>query len=406
MKETQKHWRGRAIWFLAGQSISLFGSQVVQMAIVWHVTLETGSGAWVAAFSVSAYLPQFFISFLGGVLADRYNRKKLILAADGVIAAVTLLMLLMMPCIAAERTLLAALLAMSAVRSAGAGIQTPAVNAAIVQLVPAQHRMRYNGVNAAMQAVVQFAAPAAAAVVLSVYSLRSALLIDVLTAMVGMGMLACLRLPETERAEKGAYLWAEMGTGIRYAYRCAAIRSTLTIYGLFLFLSVPAGYLAGLYVSRVYGDTVVYLTIVELVGFGGMLAGGLLMSLWGGFDSLRWTLATALAVFGAMAIGMGISGGFEAYLVCMLIYGVALTAVQTTITTMLQGQAEHAMQGRVFGLMSALYASCYPLGMALFGPLADFVPLEEMMIGSGIALILLAGAVCSKLHLHEEGKSE
>ena len=147
-------WKRRVIWFFSGQCVSLFGSQVTQMAIVWHATLETGSGALVAAFSICSYLPQFMLSFLGGVWADRHDCKALILAADGLIAAITLMMLMIMPLITEETTLLAALLMMSVIRSAGAGIQTPAVNASIPQLVPEMHRMRYNGVNAAMQSLV------------------------------------------------------------------------------------------------------------------------------------------------------------------------------------------------------------------------------------------------------------
>ena len=109
MIEIQDNWRKRAILFFTSQCISLFGSQIVQMAIVWYVTLQTNSGAWVAAFSVCSYLPQFFISFLGGVLADRHNRKSLIISADTLIATVTLLMLLIMPYITAEPMLLVAL---------------------------------------------------------------------------------------------------------------------------------------------------------------------------------------------------------------------------------------------------------------------------------------------------------
>ena len=70
--------------------------------------------------------------------------------------------------------------------------------------------------------------------------------------------------------------------------------------------------------------------------------------------------------------------------------GVALTAVQTTITTMLQEKTEKSMQGRVFGLMGALYSLCYPAGMMLFGPMADRMPLEGIMVLSGAALIGLA----------------
>ena len=271
MMETQSNWRKRTILFFASQCITLFGSQIVQMAIVWYVTLLTNSGAWVAAFSVCSYLPQFFVSFIGGVWVDRYNRKYLIIGADALIAAVTLAMMLIMPHIAGESVLLAALLLMSIIRSAGAGIQNPAVNAVIPQLVPVEHLMRYNGINATMQSVVQFGAPAAAAVVLTMSTLRATLLIDILTAVIGIGVFSCILLPKQEKSQEMTSVLADIGVGIRYAHSCMVVRKTLVIYGLFVFLTVPAGYLSGLLVSRVFGDTYWYLTAVELVGFGGMM---------------------------------------------------------------------------------------------------------------------------------------
>ena len=354
------------------------------------MTLATDSGTWVAAFSLCAYLPQFFVSFLGGAWADRYACKHLIIGADVLIAAVTLLMMLIMPGITAQRTLLAALLGMSVIRSAGAGVQNPAVNAAVAQFVPEAHRMRYNGINAAMQSVVQFAAPAAAAVVLTSNSLRSALAIDLWTAALGVGVTACLRFPQRLHICDTQPVMQEMGEGIRYALASAPIRKLLMVYSAFIFLTVPAGYLSGLLVSRMYGDTYWYLTAVELAGFGGMMAGSLLMSAWGGFTSQKRTISAGLTLFGLMAIGMGMSRSFALYLILMALYGVALTAVQTTITTMLQGVAKSAMHGRVFGLMSSLYACCYPVGMAVFGPLADWMPLPGVMMASGAALMLIA----------------
>lgn len=391
MMESQSNWKIRTIAFFTSQCITLFGSQIVQMAIVWYVTLQTNSGAWVAAFSVCSYLPQFFVSFIGGVWADRYNRKYLIIGADALIAAVTLAMMLIMPHITEESVRLEALLLMSIIRSAGAGIQNPAVNAVIPQLVPEEYLMRYNGINATMQSVVQFGAPAAAAVVLTMGAIRTTLLIDVVTAVIGIGVFSCILLPRQEKPQERMSVLADIGVGIRYANSCRVVRKTLVIYGLFVFLTVPAGYLSGLLVSRVFGDTYWYLTAVELVGFGGMMLGGLLMSIWDGFKSRRLTLAAGLGLFGAMAIGMGVSRIFIVYLSFMALYGIALTTVQTTVTTMLQENSEASMRGRVFGLMSSLYSSCYPIGMALFGPLADTIPLQWIMISSGGALLLTAG---------------
>ena len=122
-----------------------------------------------------------------------------------------------------------------------------------------------------------------------------------------------------------------------------------------------------------------------------MMAGGVIMSTWGGFKHRGKTLAVGLLAFGSFAIGMGFSKNFIFYLGLMVCYGVALTMVQTAITTMLQEKTDTSMQGRVFGLLGTMYAGFLPIGMAMFGPLADILPLQWIMIGSGIALIVIAG---------------
>ena len=391
MDDTQcTGWQKRILLFLTSQCITLFGSTLVQMALVWYATMQTASGVWVAAFTVGSYLPQFLISFIGGVWADRYHRKKLIIGADMLIAFATFIMVLAIPHISSEPALLGGLLVMSVVRSFGAGIQTPAVNAVIPQLVPAQQLMRYNGINATMQSVVNFAAPAAAGAVFAVSTLRTTLMIDIVTAIMGTGLLSCLVLPKQDTSFEKSGVLSDMKIGVRYAFSDRGIGKLLIIYGLFTFFCVPAGYLAGLLVRRVFGDTYWYLTAVEVVGFAGMMAGGVAMSTWGGFRSRGKTLAAGLLAFGSFAIGMGFSKNFILYLGLMAFYGVALTMVQTAITTMLQERTDTSMQGRVFGLLGTMYAGFLPLGMTVFGPLADILPLQWIMIGSGIALILIA----------------
>lgn len=395
MAEKQKSWKSQAILFLVSQCITLFGSTLVQMTIVWYVTILTSSGAWVAAFTVCSYLPQFLISFFAGAWADRYNRKKLIIGADSLIALATFLMVLAFPQITDRTVLLGGLLVMSVIRSLGAGIQTPAVNAVIPQLVPEEQIMRFNGINSTMQSVVQFAAPAAAGALLTVSTLSSTLMIDIATAIVGIGLLSAVMIPRQALQNEGVSVFTDMKIGIKYALSDKLIGKVLTVYGLFIFLCVPAGFLSQLFVSRVYGETYWYLTAVELAGFIGMVAGGLLMSVWGGFKSRVTTMSAGLIAFGSLAIGMGLSKQFALYLVLMIIYGVAITMVQTATTTLIQEKAETSMQGRVFGLLGAMYSGFLPVGMALFGPMADKIALQWIMVGSGIALLALSVFVCT-----------
>lgn len=390
MHKSNDNWKSRAVLFLLSQSVSLFGSTLVQMAIVWYVTLETASGGWVAVFTICSYLPQFLISFWGGVWADRYHRKALIIGADAMIAAVTLLLMLFLPYLQGRAFLLPVILAVSTIRSLGSGIQTPAGNAVIPLLVPETQRMRFNGVYAAMQAAIQFAAPAAAGIILSLSSLRISLLTDVVTALLGIGLLAGLRLPPQEQSRSTAAYFSDVKTGLRYALSHRTIARALILYGLFIFWAVPGGFLAQLLVSRVFGSSYWYLTAAELAGFAGMTTGGLILGAWGGFRRRETTLALGLASFGLLSVGMGLAKRFPLYLALMALYGIAMTIVQTSVTTIIQDQAERAVHGRIFGLMSTLYAGALPLGMAIFAPLADVVSIQILVVISGIALLLTA----------------
>lgn len=394
MKNRQRiSWKKRAILFLISQCITLFGSTLVQMALVWYATMQTSSGAWVASFTICSYLPQFFISFLGGIWADRYNRKILIASADSLIAFVTLLMIFAIPLISSNTALLSSLLVMSAIRSLGAGIQTPAVQAVIPQLVPKGQLMRYNGIYATMQSIVNFAAPAAAGAVFSISTLPATLMIDVVTALLGTGLLSFLVLPKQNPIAQKDSLCSDIKTSVKYVFADKPIGVLLIVYGLFTFFCVPAGYLAGLLVRRTFGDTYWCLTAVELVGFAGMMAGGGYNEHMGRLSARRNDFGDGPFAFWILCSQHGLCKKLYPLFVLHVFYGVALTIVQTAITTMLQEKAIPSMQGRVFGLFSTTYAGFLPVGMAIFGPLADMVPLQWIIIGTGIALILLGGIV-------------
>ena len=398
-------WGRNAVFFLISQCITLLGSSIVQFAIVWYVTLKTSSGVWVSALTVAAYLPQFIISFSAGVWADRHPRKRLIIASDAVIALSTLALVLIMPHIGEEAPLLAALIIISIIRSLGTGVQTPAVNAAIPLLVPEDRLMKFNGINATMQSLVQFAAPAAAGAVLSFGTLRATLMIDIFTAIAGIGMLAAVAVPFTKSAESASML-SEMKAGLKYAVSDSFVGPLLLMFGIFIFLCVPAGFLATLFVSRYYGDTYWYLTAVEVTGFIGMTVGGLIIGAWGGFANRVKTLILGMLAFGILAVLMGVTDSFVVYLVLMGVYGVALTLVQTASTTLLQENAEPSMQGRMFGLFGAMYSGFLPLGMAVFGPLSDAVPMRLLMIASGVLLLIMAAVILMSRSFYLHGMSD
>ena len=382
-------WKTKTVLFLASQGITLFGSSIVQFALVWYITLQSSSGVWVSALTICAFVPQFLVSFVSGALSDRCNKKYLIIASDAVIAAATLALALLVPRLTSDTTVFYALLVVSIVRSAGSGVQIPAVASMIPLLVPAEHLMRFNGLNAALTSLVQFASPFAAGAFLTLSSLRSTLLLDVSTAVVGICLLAFLLIPHEKKQTGKTSLFQDVKQGAVYALQNRWVGKMLMVHGLFIFLAVPAGFLATLFVTRYYKESYAYMTIVEVVGFAGMSLGGVLMSTWGGFKNQVTSFLAGMSAFGILAIGMGLIDSFIVYLALMAMYGIALTMVQTATMTLLQQRTDASMQGRIFAFLNIMYSGALPLGMALFGPLSDVVSMRVLMVLSGVLLMHL-----------------
>lgn len=152
----QKKWQSNITLFIMAQTISLLGSSLVQFALIWYVTLSTASGKMLAISTVCAFMPQILISPLAGVFIDRYDRKKIIMGADIIIAVATLILAMAFKMDVQNIALLFIVLA---VRSIGTGIQTPAVNSVIPQMVPRSFLMRINGIQSTLNSLILFFSP-------------------------------------------------------------------------------------------------------------------------------------------------------------------------------------------------------------------------------------------------------
>lgn len=89
-------WKRTTAIFLTSQALSLFGTALVQYALMWHVTLTTKSGVLMTVYILCGFVPAFLVSPFAGVWADRLDRKRLLMISDGSIALVTLLLALVL----------------------------------------------------------------------------------------------------------------------------------------------------------------------------------------------------------------------------------------------------------------------------------------------------------------------
>lgn len=404
-KKQSPHWKGKVVAFLFGQGISLFGSQIVQMAIIWHVTLETSSGIWVTILTLASFLPQMLISPIAGVWADRYSRKKIMILSDAAIAVTTLLLALFMMSGDTGKAALPVIIIVSAIRSLGGGIHPPAVNAALPQIVPEDKLSRINGYNGTIQSIVQFVSPIAAGAIMSVGPIYNILFIDVSTAIIGIGILAMLKIPKHQPASKTekTSAFAEMREGFRFTWNNRFLRKLFVTYGLYIFLCVPSGFLAALMIKRTFGDNIMFLTVNEAVGFAGSVLAGLLLGVTGGFKNRVKTFFLGMLVYGAASLGIGFTNKFWLFAVLMFFIGLSIPAAQTSVFTLVQEKVEPSMMGRVFSLLNVMFSGFMPLGMAFFGPLADVVRIQTMVILCAVPIILLAMNLLLSRDFYREG---
>ena len=283
-------WLRDTVLFLGGQTVSLLGSMLVQYAVFWYLTIEYKSGSIMALAAIFGFLPQALVSVFGGVWADRHNRKLLIIGADAAIAVSTLALALVM--MSGYDAVWLIFLTM-AVRSAGAGIQMPAVSAIVPQIVPTRHLIRVNGLNGSIQSTMALVAPAAAG---AIYAWASASLSSAVGALIPIFFIDVVDRGDRHRAHRAhpghrrAAHRRRAARLLRRSRRRGALRraprlralAALLLFAIVFLLAVAPSNLTPLMAVRSFDagaqQNVVNLAVLEIMFSVGMILGGVLVA--------------------------------------------------------------------------------------------------------------------------------
>ena len=402
--DLKENWLKNIILFLSSQTISLFGSSLVQYAIMWHITLTTESGLMMTLYIICGFIPTFILSPVAGVWADRYNRKMLIILADGLIAIATLILAILF-LMGFDSIWL--LFVMAAIRAFGTGIQMPAVGAILPQIVPKDKLTKVNGTNGSIQAVIMFVSPMVSAALLGLTSIEMIFFIDVITAAIAIITLLALKISVHEKAaeKQTTSYFSDFKQGLQYVNNHDFLKKFFLFFAVFFVLMAPASFLTPLQVTRSFGDDVWRLSAIEIAFSIGMMIGGGIIASWGGFQNKVKTMAFASVIMGVCTFALGIVPLFWVYLAFMALFGVVMPIFSTLGTVLLQEKIEEEYLGRVFGVMGMISTSMMPLGMLIFGPIADFIKIEWLLVGTGVFIIILAIFLGRNKVLIEAGKT-
>lgn len=400
----QEIWKKNIILFLVSQTISLFGSSLVQYAITWYITLKTQSGFMMTISIICGFLPTFFLSPFAGVLADRYNRKLIMILSDGLIAVSTLILAIVF--LMGYNSLWLLFLTL-AIRAVGTGIQTPAVGAVLPQLVPEDKLTKVNAINSSIQSLVMIAAPMLSGALLTMTTIEIIFFIDVVTAIIAiLTLIIFVNVPSHEKALEKQEIgyFTDLKEGLKYIKNHEYVKNFLLFCAIFMFFVTPAAFLTPLQVTRSFGEDVWRLTAIEIIFSVGMIIGGLIMTAWGGFNNRTYTMALSSFFVGICTVLLGIVPMFWVYIAIMGLFGLVMPMFNTPSTVLLQEKVDGNYLGRVFGVFGMISSSMMPLGMLIFGPLADIVKIEWLLIGTGIILFILSFFLIANRVLVEAGK--
>ena len=382
-----------SIW--GGQALSLFGSQAVQFALIWWLTLQTGSAAILAGAMFVGLLPQVVLGPVIGALVDRWNRRTIMLVADAAVALASLVLAVLYSRDAAG---VEAVFAVLFVRALGAAFHGPAMLAASSLLVPERHLTRIQGWNQSLEGALAVVGAPAGAFLYASFSMAGVMLVDVVTAVFAIAPLLVIRIPEPKRQAQDAQarpsVLRETLAGLRYLRsRKGHMALILIAASINLFLA-PAFSLLPLLVQNDLGGNAMTLGWMTSLFGAGMIAGGIVLGSWGGFSRRIVTVLAGILGLGAAVLVLGMAPPEPLFIAAaaLLTMGLVVPFCNGPIYAIMQTTIEPAFQGRVFSLLGSLAAATAPLGLLLAAPIASFAGVRAWFLAGG-AISLAMGAI-------------
>jgi DHA3 family macrolide efflux protein-like MFS transporter len=386
-----------AIW--TGQAFSLLGSQLVQFALIWYLTEQTGSATVLATASLVGLLPQVVLGPFIGTLVDRWNRRVTMIVADSVIALATLVLAYLFGIGAVQIWTIYLLMF---VRSLAGGFHGPAMMASTSLMVPKEQLTRVQGLNQMLYGGLNIVSAPLAAVLLGIMSLQGILAIDVGTALLAISPLFFIPVPEPERhpAPEGTQtgplaVWRDVREGLGYVMGWPGLRMLLGMALMINLVLPPASSLMPLLVTEHFGGDALQLGWINLALGVGVIVGGLILGAWGGFKRRILTTLAGLLGMGLsyMVIGFAPATLFSLALFAVFLVGAMSSFVNGPVHAIFQGTIEPGVQGRVFTLIGSLGGAMAPVGLAFAGPIADAFGIQTWyIVGGGVcALMGIAG---------------
>jgi DHA3 family macrolide efflux protein-like MFS transporter len=393
--EPDTGWKVPYFSMWGGQAVSLLGSRVAAFAVIWWMTISSGSAVVLTTATLVGIVPEIILGPFVGVLVDRWNRRLVMILADVGVALVSLLLAYLFWIDAAEIWHIYVILFMRAIIGA---FHWPAFLASTSLMVPDDQLTRVAGLNQGVGGLITIIGPPLGALLMGLTSLAGVMMVDVVTAIVAVVPLLLISVPQPQsrnQIDEPLSYWSDLRQGFSYIRGWKGLMGLIGMAIVIKIALTPAFSLMPLLVSDYFNGTVAQFSIVEAATGIGIIAGGAVLALWGGFKKriLTSLIGVVLLGVGLVALGFVPETLFIAAVGITFFLGITIPIIDGPIMAILQGNVSPEMQGRVFTLLTSLVSITSPIGLIIAGPVSEAVGIQAWFIASGILCIVVGASL-------------
>lgn len=401
-----ENWKRTFAIIWSGQLFSTLSSAIAGYAVVFWLSIKTESAEVLAYSMIATLLPQMLFGMFTGVFVDRWNRKRIMIAADSFIAACTVVLCILFYLNRVEIWEIYLLLAM---RSVGSAFHIPAMQASVPLLAPESQLMRIAGINQIIYAISNIAGPALAALLITLLDMTFVLMFDILGAGIACLSLLFVTIPNPEKKSKeDRHIFREVKEGLQAIFSKKGLGWLLLFDVSVLFFIIPISALFPLMTIKHFMGNTYQMSIVEIAWGVGSLLGGFAI----GLRQIKLTNKVTLIILMNSIIGLTFlfsglltQSGFVLFAVLTAIGGTAGAIWNGAFVVILQTKIENEYLGRVFSTYDSLALLPSIPGLLATGYVAETIGLSYAFVGAGGIICLLSIALCVIPSVKQLGRS-
>ena len=372
--------------FFAGQLISLVGTWMQQVAQSWLIYRLTHSALLLGAIGFASQIPTFFLGPIGGHVADRYDRRRVLLITQ---SASMLLAFILAGLTLTDLVREWHLFVLASILGLVSAFDIPARQAWLVQLVEREDLINAIALNSSMFNGARIVGPAIAGILVATIGegwCFFANAVSYIAVIIGLLMITTPRFS----AQTGRSVWANIAQGFRFVGTTAPIRALLLLIGAVSFFALPYTVLMPLFADTILHAGARGLGILMGAAGVGALIGSLTLASRSTVIGLGRWVAIACATFGISLSAFALSKSFVLSAALLVIAGGATMVQMAASNTLIQSMVPDELRGRVMAVYTMMFVGMGPFGALLAGTIAEHVGAPLTVAGGGAITVLAA----------------